>query len=485
MLSIINRRSCKGQYLWVLVSIIWMVSATSAQTTFSGQIVITNQAYSARSVFSADLDGDGDNDVLSASVSDDKIAWYENTDGLGSFGPQQIITTSTDNAVSVFSADLDGDEDNDVLSASYLDDKIAWYENTDGLGSFGPQQIISTVADGARSVFSIDLDGDGDNDVLSASRLDDKIAWYENTDGLGGFGPQQVITDSAFGAFSVFSADLDGDGDNDVLSASVDDWKIAWYENTDALGNFGPQRVINGDANYACSVFSADLDRDGDLDVLSASAGDDSIAWYMNIDGLGSFSYPRIISANAEYVSGVFSADLDDDGDNDVIAAATSGMEVTWYENDGWGNFGPAQIIMESPSGGAYSVYSTDLDGDGDNDVLSAGGNIIAWYRNELYTSVSPGEHHQSTPEKYALHQNYPNPFNPLTTISYNIPVQGIVTVNIYNVLGQKTAELVNGLVNAGQHQLTWNASDVPSGVYFVQLSGGDYQQIRKVVLLR
>jgi len=63
-----------------------------------------------------------------------------------------------------------------------------------------------------------------------ASRDDDKIAWYEN-DGNGGFGPQQVITTSADDARSVYAADLDGDGDQDVLSASFEDDKIAWYEN--------------------------------------------------------------------------------------------------------------------------------------------------------------------------------------------------------------------------------------------------------------
>ena len=107
--------------------------------------------------------------------------------------------------------------------------KIAGYEHTDGVGSFGPQQIITTAADSARSVFAVDLDGDGDIDVLSASFNDDKIAWYENTDGLGSFRPQQVISATADGARSVFAADLDGDGNTDVLSASVDSDKIAWY----------------------------------------------------------------------------------------------------------------------------------------------------------------------------------------------------------------------------------------------------------------
>jgi hypothetical protein len=79
--------------------------------------------------------------------------------------------------MSVFAIDMDGDLDIDVLSASFDDDTIAWYEN-DGSQGF-TEHIITTTADGALSVFAIDLDGDGDIEVLSASFADDTIEWYE------------------------------------------------------------------------------------------------------------------------------------------------------------------------------------------------------------------------------------------------------------------------------------------------------------------
>ena len=143
------------------------------------------------------------------------------------FGPQQVIAPNADEPYCVYSIDLDGDGDNDILSASNQDNKIAWYEN-EGNWNFGLQKVITIEAEEAFSVFAIDLDGDGDNDVLSAGG--DEIAWYKN-DGNGNFGPQQVITNMALQATSVYSIDLDGDEDNDVLSASCDDNKIAWYEN--------------------------------------------------------------------------------------------------------------------------------------------------------------------------------------------------------------------------------------------------------------
>ena len=88
------------------------------------------------------------------------------------------ITTSATDARSVYAIDMDGDGDMDVLSASRNDDKIAWYE-ADEFQNFTPHTISST-SDEPRSVFAIDMDGDGDIDVLSASSGDDKIAWYRN-----------------------------------------------------------------------------------------------------------------------------------------------------------------------------------------------------------------------------------------------------------------------------------------------------------------
>ncbi len=92
-----------------------------------------------------------------------------------------MISTTANGAFSVFATDMDGDGDIDVLSASFFDDKIAWYESDGGSPPTFTEHVISTAADGAESVFATDVDGDGDTDVLSASFIDDKVAWYENT----------------------------------------------------------------------------------------------------------------------------------------------------------------------------------------------------------------------------------------------------------------------------------------------------------------
>ena len=177
------------------------------------------------------LDRGGYIDTFLASKHDVTIAWYENLDGSGGSCNYHEISTAADGAVSVFGIDLDGAGDVGVLSASYLDGTIAWYENLDGSGNSWSYHEIYTAADGVWSVFGIDVDGDGDVDVLSASPDDATIAWYENLDGSGGSWRYHGIYTAADYSRSVLGIDLEGDDDVDVLSASINDGTIAWYEN--------------------------------------------------------------------------------------------------------------------------------------------------------------------------------------------------------------------------------------------------------------
>ena len=88
-------------------------------------------------------------------------------------------------------------------------------------------------------------------------------------------------------------------------------------------------------------------------------------------------------------------------------------------------------------------------------------------------------------PEVYSLDQNYPNPFNPATIINFSIPETGLVILKIYNVLGQEVAELVNDVKSAGSYNVTFDASDLTSGMYVYTISAGNYSATRKMMLLK
>jgi hypothetical protein len=100
-------------------------------------------------------------------------------------------------------------------------------------------------------------------------------------------------------------------------------------------------------------------------------------------------------------------------------------------------------------------------------------------------SEITKVEKNSTLPTTYSLHQNYPNPFNPSTTISYDMPARSHVTLKIFNVLGQEVATFVCGEVEAGRHQVQWDAGHLSSGVFFYRLQAGKFVENRKMILLK
>ena len=236
--------------------IVWFENTPAG---FVEHIVSSNVKYAAH-VKAFDLDKDGDIDIVSASSTDNKIAWYQN-DGHQGF-TEHIISTNAQNAIDVDAGDLDGDGDVDVVSASYNDGKIAWYANN-GSGAF-TENLVGTL-EGAEHAVLVDLDKDGDLDIL-ASGLTGGCAWYENN-GHGVFTPHLLFAaTSDIWYYSVRAIDMDGDGDKDIVLENRDgtSYFTSWYEN-DGHQNFGAPHVIVAKADRG--LWPADYDGDGDIDI--------------------------------------------------------------------------------------------------------------------------------------------------------------------------------------------------------------------------
>jgi uncharacterized protein (UPF0218 family) len=88
-------------------------------------------------------------------------------------------------------------------------------------------------------------------------------------------------------------------------------------------------------------------------------------------------------------------------------------------------------------------------------------------------------------PTEYALYQNYPNPFNPMTTITYQIPKEGLVTLKIYDILGKEVTTLINEEKQAGKYSIDFNASKLSSGVYLYELRSNEYKSTKKLLLMK
>ena len=118
------------------------------------------------------------------------------------------------------------------------------------------------------------------------------------------------------------------------------------------------------------------------------------------------------------------------------------------------------------------------------NNYVFVGTAAGLWRRplNEI-TGIEPNGN--NIPDKFSLAQNYPNPFNPSTKISYSLPKSEIVSLTIYDDLGKEVKTLVNEMQNPGAYNIVFDASNLPSGVYYYKLTAGDYSETKKMVLMK
>jgi hypothetical protein len=127
---------------------------------------------------------------------------------------------------------------------------------------------------------------------------------------------------------------------------------------------------------------------------------------------------------------------------------------------------------------GQFGLFSFQQDGDGLEGFFD---NIVV---TSLITSVEE-INSGSIPNNYSLKQNYPNPFNPSTTIEFGIPESQFVKLAVYNLLGEQVGSLVNENLSAGNYKTTWNADDLPSGIYICKLVTGEFSLSNKMILLK
>ncbi len=332
-----------------------------------GKLTVDGAFFGAVSVHAADVDGDGDTDILGAATTADAITWWENTAGDGSAWTEHSVDDAFDGAFSVYAMDVDGDGDTDILGAAFLSADVTWWENLAGDGSSWNEHTADFAFGGASSVYAADLDGDGDNDILGAARNDGDIAWYENeTIHRSAVHPVEHTVDGAFDfVSSVYAADVDGDGDTDILGAAQVGDDIKWWENTAGDASAWTEHTVDGDFDGARSVYAADVDGDGDTDILGAALFADDITWWENQGG--QFALPTADIAPVHVINGTTVAALEIDavhrgrtGDQDAelvtlellledsTAAPLTGaqadallVELTIYLDDGSGALEP------------------------------------------------------------------------------------------------------------------------------------------------
>ena len=390
-------------------------------------------------------------------------------------------------------ARLDEDSFPDIITSNSGTDNVSVLFNN-GDGTFGAA-IDYPVGDEPWGITTEDLNGDANIDVAVVNRNSLSVSILLN-DGEGA-----LISSGGFsvgGAYTkpswLVAGDFDADQDRDLVV--VKNYHNLYFREgyieiftNDGTGSFTSDRTITI-GRSATTPLAVDLDGDEDLDLAISGFVDNSykLSVLLN-DGSGNFEDPVAYYAAAD--GRACAGDFDADGDFD-IAVSKQGYQAGSFSvllNNGDATFASAFTVGVGydPMG----MSAEDLDRDGDTDVAVAmfGESTVAVAMSTANPTTAVDEPDWAG-QLYSLGRNFPNPFNPLTTIAYALPRGSWVHLEVFNLAGRRTKSLVDGWADAGEYTIDWDGRDdlghtVPSGIYFYRLEAGDFNETKRMVLVK
>ncbi len=371
------------------------------------------------SVEVTDIDSDGDNDLLAATGASGQILWFENDGNINpSFPLVHIIENATANAMNATAADLDGDGDLDVIaSVSPTTGRVVWYRNDGGLPAEFTKLELGPLSSGdiggrVNAAHAGDIDGDGDTDVVVAfyvNQLQNQghVVWFENdgnTSPSFTANPLMSATGTLENVLDVQLADLDGDGSLDIAAVSETPGtpggrnRIVWWAND---GNPNPTfqiQTIDNSLIDPVSLTLTDLGGNSATDIAVAAAGSGVVSIFIST---GTPTPTFVNTSNIAFADPrtVASEDIDADDDQDLVVALGTGLDAVILESNGNANPSYAQRFLGAASAFCDAAAIGDIDSNGMPDIAAVfpGVGRLNWFRHaNPIQNTSSGSFHSS-----------------------------------------------------------------------------------------
>ncbi|MCD4817240.1 MAG: FG-GAP-like repeat-containing protein [Candidatus Cloacimonetes bacterium] len=378
-------------------------------------------------VFAEDIDGDENIDVLGAGWDSNEIAWWRN-DGNDPIGwTKQTLADDFNFVHEVYAADIDLDGNMDILGAAAQNNEIAWWKNNGGNPIQWTKQSIDLEFAGARSIDVADINDDGFNDVVGAALTDNEVAWWENSGEQPINWTKHTVADDFIMSHKVYICDFNNDDHPDILGTAYSS-KIYWWENdgNDPVGWNEHQIATN--FGGAVIAYANDLDNDNDLDVFGSAQGSNQVAWWEN-DGNYPFEWDiHQIVTNFEDAWGLHFGDIDGDEDIDIVVGGTEENEIRWFENSYYnvsfsatpltGHF-PLEVDFFDESNFNATILEWFWDFDNDGSIDSNEQNPTFTYEEHGTYSVNLMIMTESF-SKSVVYENYIQVFNGESALSFD-----------------------------------------------------------------
>jgi len=345
------------------------------------EAVITTGFAGADFCSPADMDGDGDMDILVTASTANEIAWWENVDGAGTSWTAHTIDDAFDGVTTCAATDLDNDGDIDAVGSSPDLNTLAWFENTNGLGTAWTEHIVNTSLAGVDYCYVADFGYDSDMDIVASSSSGDWLYWWENMDTLGTVWEMNMIDTTATTISSICVDDFDEDSHMDVIGTLETPGEIYFYENKYGGGHGWGTWIVTAGFDSPNSCYLGDINGDTDMDILVTSAALNQIMW---IDNTAKQDDPRVWHIIADDIfdpENCYLVDMDADGDLDALVACDGGLVAWWENRDGEGLVWEKHIISSDFTGGSC-IRTADFNGDGMLDAAAVGstdGDVSWW----------------------------------------------------------------------------------------------------------